>query len=129
MFRITAATVALLAAAVLPARADDVTPALKSGVWYADVRAFVMGTRYEYTFRKDGTFKVEILNDVPNAPATGTWKVVAKNGASQLELATKGDAAHLLPAESEVRFDKAKNVLVLRGKDGAEVVLKARKGR
>lgn len=92
MFRMTAATVLLPASATPPLRADDVTPALKSGAWYADGRAFVMGTRYEYTFRKDGTFKVEILNDVPNPPATGTWKVAAR-GASRSWYSTRRGAA------------------------------------
>lgn len=127
MFR--AAAIALPLTATALSAADDVTPALKSGVWYADVKGAVMGTRYEYTFRKDGTFKVEVLNDVPNPPATGTWKVADNGGRSTLTLTTKDDRAHLLPAESEVRLDPAKGVLVVRGKDGTEVVLKPRKGR
>jgi hypothetical protein len=128
MLRIAAATVLLLAITATAARADDVTPVLKSGVWYADVRQGVMGTRYEYTFRKDGTYKIELLNDVPNPSVTGTWKLAVKNNVSQLTLTPKKDeSAILLPEESEVRFDKAKNVLIVRDKDGKETALKFRK--
>ena len=124
MFRLAAVVVVLLAAA-LPARADDITPVLTAGVWYFE-EGMIMRTRCEFTFRKDGTFKVEVLNDVPNPRITGTWKVVVKDGKSQLTLTSKDGAC--LPAESEVRFDKAKSVLIVRGKDGAEVVLKYRRG-
>jgi hypothetical protein len=128
MFRTAAAPVLLLAMAALPARADDVTPMLKSGVWYADVRQGVMGTRYEYTFRKDGTYKIELLNDVPNPSVSGTWKLAVKNNVSRLTLTPKKDeSTHLLPEESEVRFDKAKNVLIVKPKDGKEITLKFRR--
>ncbi len=129
MFRIATATALLLTGASFSTAADDVAPVLKSGTWYVDVRAVVMGTRYEYTFRKDGTFKVEITNDVANPPATGTWKIEANGGKQVLVLDTKGKQGHALPSESEVSFDRAKNVLVSRDKGGAEVVLKFRKGR
>jgi hypothetical protein len=129
VFRIAAATALLLTGPALSVAADDVTPALRSGVWYADVRGVIMGTRYEYTFRKDGTFKVQILTDAPTPPAAGTWKVVARGGKQVLVLDTKEKRDHLLPAESEVNLDKAKGVLVCRKKDGTEVVLKFRKGR
>lgn len=127
----TAAVTLFCLGTALPLRADDVSPALVSGIWYADVRGPVpvMGTRYEYTFRKNGTFQAEILNDVPNPPASGKWRVVVKDGKSMLVLVTKGDRAHLLPDESQVRYDKAKNVLLIRGEDGAEMVLRFRKGR
>lgn len=55
--------------------------------------------------------------------------MAARGGKQVLVLDTKGGRDHLLPAESEVRFDRAKNVLVCRKKDGTEVVLKFRKGR
>lgn len=127
MFRAVVSTL-LLATAVGPVRADDVSPALKSGIWYVD-EGMIMKTRSEYTFRKDGTFQVEVLNDVPNPKVTGTWKVVEQGGKTKLLLTTKGDRGHFLPDESEARFDKAKNLLVVRFKDGTEAVLKFRKFR